>query len=187
MLTPLAKAHATDLGNEVASLGVQIHGGMGFIEETGAAQFFRDARITPIYEGTNGIQAADLVGRKLGLSNGAAFAALIADMRGEAEDSTLRDLIDKCEAIGRTLATADADDRLAASYPFLTMLSVAVCGWLMERQGRLATGDDDFATMKRAVAAFYVGQIVPEALGLVAAVTAPAAPLYAIAAEVFAA
>ena len=71
ILTPLAKAHGTDLGSEVASLGVQVHGGMGYIEETGAAQFFRDARITPIYEGTNGIQAADLVGRKLGLSNGA--------------------------------------------------------------------------------------------------------------------
>ena len=118
---------------------------MGYIEETGAAQFFRDARITPIYEGTNGIQAADLVGRKLGLSNGAAFATLIADMRAEAEDAALRTLIDACDEVGRRLATADADDRLAASYPFLTMLSVAVCGWLMERQGRVAAdGDDDF-------------------------------------------
>ncbi|MGC7986002.1 acyl-CoA dehydrogenase family protein, partial [Salmonella enterica] len=74
VVTPLAKAHGTDIGNEVASLGVQVHGGMGYVEETGAAQYFRDARITPIYEGTNGIQAADLVGRKLGLENGAAFA-----------------------------------------------------------------------------------------------------------------
>lgn len=84
ILTPLAKAHGTDIGNEVASLGIQVHGGMGYIEETGAAQFFRDARITPIYEGTNGIQAADLVGRKLGLDNGGVFARLIADMRAEA-------------------------------------------------------------------------------------------------------
>ncbi|MCE3590769.1 acyl-CoA dehydrogenase, partial [Escherichia coli] len=60
IVTPLAKAHGTDIGNEVASLGIQVHGGMGFVEETGAAQYFRDARITPIYEGTNGIQAADL-------------------------------------------------------------------------------------------------------------------------------
>jgi alkylation response protein AidB-like acyl-CoA dehydrogenase len=188
ILTPLAKAHGTDLGNEVASLGVQIHGGMGYIEETGAAQFFRDARITPIYEGTNGIQAADLVGRKLGLSNGAAFATLIADMRAEAEDSALRMLIDACDEIGRRLATADADDRLAASYPFLTMLSVAVCGWLMERQGRAAAdGDDDFLRMKRAVCGFYVAQIVPEALGLHAAATAPASSLYQLPAELFAA
>ena len=188
ILTPLAKAHGTDLGNEVASLGVQVHGGMGYIEETGAAQFFRDARITPIYEGTNGIQAADLVGRKLGLSNGAAFATLIADMRAEAEDSALRMLIDACDEVGRRLATADADDRLAASYPFLNMVSVAVCGWLMERQGRAAAdGDDDFLRMKRAVCAFYVEQIVPEALGLHAAATAPAAGLYQLPAELFAA
>jgi len=188
ILTPLAKAHGTDLGNEVASLGVQIHGGMGYIEETGAAQFFRDARITPIYEGTNGIQAADLVGRKLGLSKGAAFATLIADMRADAEDSALRMLIDACDEIGRRLATADADDRLAASYPFLTMLSVAVCGWLMERQGRAAAdGDDDFLRMKRAVCGFYVAQIVPEALGLHAAATAPASSLYQLPAELFAA
>jgi alkylation response protein AidB-like acyl-CoA dehydrogenase len=188
ILTPLAKAHGTDLGNEVASLGVQVHGGMGYIEETGAAQFFRDARITPIYEGTNGIQAADLVGRKLGLSNGAAFATLIADMRAEAEESALRMLIDACDEVGRRLATADADDRLAASYPFLTMLSVAVCGWLMEIQGRAAAdGDDDFLRMKRAVCAFYVEQIVPEALGLHAAATAPAAGLYQLPAELFAA
>jgi alkylation response protein AidB-like acyl-CoA dehydrogenase len=188
ILTPLAKAHGTDLGNEVASLGIQVHGGMGYIEETGAAQFFRDARITPIYEGTNGIQAADLVGRKLGLSNGAAFATLIADMRAEAEDSALRMLIDACDEVGRRLATADADDRLAASYPFLTMTSVAVCGWLMERQGLAAAdGDDDFLRMKRAVCAFYVEQIVPEALGLHAAATAPAAGLYQLPAELFAA
>jgi len=187
LLTPLAKAHGTDLGNEVASLGVQVHGGMGFIEETGAAQFFRDARITPIYEGTNGIQAADLVGRKLGLSNGAAFASLVADMRKDAGSLALRTLIDACEEVGRRLATADADDRLAASYPFLTMLSVAVCGWLMERQGHAAAGDDDFLKMKRAVADFYLAQIVPEALGLQAAATAPAAGLYALSPDQFAA
>ncbi len=187
MVTPLAKAHGTDLGNEVASLGVQIHGGMGFVEETGAAQYFRDARITPIYEGTNGIQAADLVGRKLGLDNGGAFAALIADMRAEARHGELTMLIDACDAIGRQLATADADDRLAASYPFLTMLSVATCGWLMERQARAATGDDAFAGNKRAVVGFYLDQVVPEAMGLKAAATASAAALYAMPAEAFAA
>ncbi len=185
LVTPLAKAHGTDIGCEVASIGVQVHGGMGYIEETGAAQFYRDARITPIYEGTNGIQAADLVGRKLGLDNGGAFAALIADMRAEVQGAALRELIDTCDAIGHTLATADADDKLAASYPFLTMLSVATCGWLMERQGRLATGDDAFAAMKRAAVAFYVDQIVPEALGLKAAATASAKVLYSVPAEAF--
>jgi hypothetical protein len=187
VVTPLAKAHGTDIGNEVASLGIQVHGGMGFVEETGAAQYFRDARITPIYEGTNGIQAADLVGRKLALDNGGAFAALIADIRAEAQHADLVALVDACEAIGRRLATADADDKLAASYPFLTMLSVATCGWLMERQGRLATGDDEAQAVKRAAVRFYLDQIVPEALGLRAAATASAAVLYAVPAEAFAA
>ncbi|MES2755386.1 MAG: acyl-CoA dehydrogenase [Pseudomonadota bacterium] len=187
LLTPLAKAHATDLGVEVASLGIQVHGGMGFIEETGAAQFYRDARIMPIYEGTNGIQAADLVGRKLGLNGGAAFTALIADLRGEARDTALIALIDACAAVGQRLQGAEPDDRLAASYPFLTMLSVAVCGTLLERQHRAASGDDAFAVSKRAVAVFYLAQLVPEALGLCAAADAPADQLYAIPAEAFAA
>ncbi len=190
IVTPLAKAHATDLGNEVASLGVQVHGGMGYIEETGAAQYFRDARITPIYEGTNGIQATDLVGRKLALGHnevgGGAFATLIADMRAEAKHAELTELIDACEQIGRRLATAEADDKLAASYPFLTMLSVAACGWLMERQCR-AAGDDAFGRMKAASARFYLDQIVPEATGLTAAANASAEVLYAIDAEDFAA
>ncbi len=187
LVTPLAKAHATDIGNEVASIGIQVHGGMGYIEETGAARFFRDARITPIYEGTNGIQAADLVGRKLGLENGGVFAALIVEMRGDADAAGLLDLIAACDEAGRRLATADADDRLAASYPFLTMLSVATCGWLMEREAAAATGDDDFALMKRASVRFYLEQIVPEALGLVAAAHASAEALYAVPAELFAA
>ena len=183
LVTPLAKAHATDLGCEVASLGIQVHGGMGYIEETGAARFLRDARVTPIYEGTNGIQAADLVGRKLGLDNGNAFASLIADMHGEARNTGLRALIDACQQIGRRLATADADDRLAASYPFLTMLSVATCGWLLERQAQAATGDEAFATMKRGVADFYLRQIVPETMGLREAASQPASALYALTAE----
>jgi len=186
LVTPLAKAHGTDIGNEVASLGIQVHGGMGYVEETGAAQYFRDARITPIYEGTNGIQAADLVGRKLALDNGGAFATLIADIRAEAKDERLLALVDACDAIGRRLATADADDKLAASYPFLTMLSVATCGWLMERQGAVA-GTDDFGRMKAASVRFYLEQIVPEAMGLVAAASASAAVLYAIEPALFAA
>ncbi len=187
LVTPLAKAHGTDIGNEVASLGIQVHGGMGYVEETGAAQYFRDARITPIYEGTNGIQAADLVGRKLGLGGGSAFAALIADIRAEAEHPDLIELVSACERVGTHLAAAGHDDRLAGSYPFLTMLSVATCGWLMERQGRAATGDAPFMAMKRAAVRFYLDQIVPEALGLRAAAMASADVLYAVPATAFAA
>jgi alkylation response protein AidB-like acyl-CoA dehydrogenase len=185
VVTPLAKAHATDIGCEVTSLGIQVHGGMGYVEETGAAQFFRDARITPIYEGTNGIQAADLVGRKLSLNSGTAFQSLIADMRAEAEHPHLIALIAICETVGQRLRGAEADDKLAASYPFLTMVSTAVCGWLMERQARVAPADN-FGSRKRAIVAFYLEQIVPETTGLEAAANASAAGLYAISADLFA-
>jgi alkylation response protein AidB-like acyl-CoA dehydrogenase len=191
LLTPLVKAYGTDVGVEVASLGVQVHGGMGFVEETGAAQHYRDARIAPIYEGTNGIQAADLVGRKLGLEGGAVLARLFADIRVEAAgEARLIALIDSCEQAAAHLVGAAPDDRLAGSYPFLTMLSVAVSGWLMARQhGAAGAGgaDPDFLAMKRAAARFYLDQIVPEALGLAAAATAPAEILYSIPEESFAA
>ena len=188
LLTPLAKSHATDLGNEVASIGVQVHGGMGYIEETGAAQHFRDARITPIYEGTNGIQAADLVGRKLGLDNGGAFQRLVDDMRRDVNGPALRELINACEDTARHLLASDADDRLAASSPFQTMLSVAVCGWLMQRELAVADGGDTpFLRAKASVARFYLEQIVPEALGLAAAANAPASRLYELDAETLAA
>jgi alkylation response protein AidB-like acyl-CoA dehydrogenase len=185
LLTPLAKAHATDLGCEVASLGIQVHGGVGYIEETGAAQILRDVRIAAIYEGTNGIQAADLVMRKLTLESGAAFAALISDMRADAKAESLAALITACERIGRDLQGRGPDDRLAASYPFLTMLACAVCGWLLERQARAAP-DDGFGAAKRTVAGFYLDQILPEALGLAASATATAAALYALDAEALA-
>ena len=87
ILVPLTKAYGTDMGVEIASIGVQIHGGMGFIEETGAAQHYRDARIAPIYEGTNGIQAADLVGRKLGMEGGAVVpcALMLTDIAADSD------------------------------------------------------------------------------------------------------
>ncbi len=191
LLTPLVKAYGTDIGCEVTSLGVQVHGGMGYIEETGAAQHYRDARISPIYEGTNGIQAADLVGRKLSMDGGAALTALIADIRdGAAGEAALLALADDCETVAQSLLAAGAEDRLAASYPFLTMLSVATCGWLMTRQ--LAAldghaGDPNFATMKRTAARFFLDQIVPEARGLLTAATAPADILYAADEDAFAA
>jgi alkylation response protein AidB-like acyl-CoA dehydrogenase len=185
LLTPLVKAYCTDVGVEVTSLAVQIHGGMGYVEETGVAQHYRDARISPIYEGTNGIQAADLVGRKLGLEGGETLRGLLGELRGHA---ALDGLIDDCEAVAGNLLAAAPDDRLAASYPFLTMLSVAVCGGLMARQ--LAAldgyeGDPAFAAMKRAAAHFYLDQIVPEARGLKAAAMASAELLYSIDEQAF--
>jgi hypothetical protein len=185
LLTPLAKAHATDLGCEVASLGIQVHGGVGYIEETGAAQFLRDVRITPIYEGTNGIQAADLVIRKLGLDNEAGFLSLIKDMQCDSDTGHLKELIEACHSTGLRLQKLSADDRLAASSPFLTMLSIAVCGWLMHRQ-LLATRNDEFGDAKRAIASFYLNQIVPEGIGLRASATAGAESLFSLSAQALA-
>jgi alkylation response protein AidB-like acyl-CoA dehydrogenase len=179
VLTPLVKAWCTDVGCEVASLGVQVHGGMGYIEETGAAQHLRDARIAPIYEGTNGIQAADLVGRKLGLDGGLAFDGLIADVEAEAEHPSLIALTDAVEVAAASLRDAAPDDRLAGSYPFLTMTSVMVAGWLVERMARSEQADE----RTKAAAGFFLMTIVPEALGLGAAAEAGAAALYAIPAE----
>lgn len=196
LVTPLVKAHGTDIGCEVASLGVQVHGGMGFIEETGAAQHYRDARITPIYEGTNGIQAADLVGRKLTGDGGAALWALVADIRAEiSEEITLAALADAVEQIAAwMLNEAGVNDRLAGSSPFLTMLATLTCGWLMARQAGIAAaliasgeGNPAFLKSKIAAARFHLDQIVPEATGLKCAALAGAAPLYALTAEELAA
>ena len=185
ILTPLAKAHATDIGCEVASIGIQVHGGMGFVEETGAAQHYRDARIAPIYEGTNGIQAADLVGRKLGMAGGEGVRSLITDIASGAGDSAaLADLAARLDILTGWLERASVPDRLAGSYPYLTMLSVATCGWLLQKQAVAAAdllargeGDADFLIAKQATARFYLDQIVPAAAGLSAAVTAGDAAL----------
>ena len=179
VLTPLVKAWCTDVGCEVASLGIQVHGGMGYIEETGAAQHLRDARIAPIYEGTNGIQAADLVGRKLGLDGGLAFDGLLADVEAEASDPALIALTDAVEISAATLREASTEDRLAGSYPFLTMTAVMVAGWLVERLARSPQADD----RTRAAAAFFVTNVVPEAIGLGMAAANGAAMLYAVPAE----
>ena len=176
VLTPLVKAWCTDVGCEVASVGVQVHGGMGYIEETGAAQHLRDARIAPIYEGTNGIQAADLVGRKLGLDGGLAFDGLVADVEAEATDPALIALTDAVEITAATLREASPEDRLAGSTPFLTMSAVMVAGWLIERLA--ASPDADERT--RAAAAHFVASVVPETIGLGMAAGNGAAPLYAV-------
>jgi 3-(methylthio)propanoyl-CoA dehydrogenase len=186
-LVPMLKAWGTDIGVEVASLGVQIHGGMGFVEETGAAQHYRDARIAPIYEGTNGIQAADLVTRKLGLEGGAVLLALLDNIaRDAAQEAALADLARDCLAIAQwMLSEASLDDRLAGSVPFCTMCAVAVTGWQLFNQlcavesGAAAA----LAANKRVTARFFIDRIVPEAAGLRASATAGADALYTLSAE----
>ena len=191
LLVPLIKAWGTDIGCEVASLGVQIHGGMGFIEETGAAQHYRDARIAPIYEGTNGIQAADLVTRKLGYDNGGVLAALMQEIAADAVDApTLKTLAEACAAIGQwMLSEASLDDRLAGSVPYLTMCANAVAGWQLLRQSHAVAagaGSPGQAKAKPVIARYFLEHLVPEALGLKAAATAGAELLYALDAEALA-
>ncbi|WP_221796463.1 acyl-CoA dehydrogenase [Aquisediminimonas sediminicola] len=183
VLVPMLKAWGTDIGCEVASLGVQVHGGMGFIEETGAAQFFRDARIAPIYEGTNGIQAADLVTRKLGYAQGQVLQALLADIVAGAEKgSLLSALAQDCMTVADWMRdTASIDDRLAGSVPFCTMCAVAVVGWQLLRQAQAtAEQGDAVAKSKGAVARYFNAYIVAEARGLRAAAMGGAEMLYAL-------
>jgi alkylation response protein AidB-like acyl-CoA dehydrogenase len=186
VLIPLVKAWSTDVGCEVASLGVQVHGGMGFIEETGAAQHYRDVRITTIYEGTNGIQAADLVGRKLTMGNGEPLDQLIADLReGAKGEPQLAALADAVAEVTQWMRGADVDDRLAGSVDYLAMFATAVAGWLMARQHGVARamlekgeGNPEFLKAKLATTRFFLDRIVPEALGRKAGAMAGAAGLY---------
>ena len=182
VLVPLLKAWGTDAGIEAASLGVQIHGGMGFIEETGAAQHWRDSRIAPIYEGTNGIQAADLVTRKLGLEDGQPLLSLLDDIVRDAGDApALTALARDCREVAEWMrSTASLDDRLAGSVPLCTMMAVAVAGWQLLRQAR-AVADGAAPTLaatKPVTVRFFLDRIVPEAAGLKASATAGAAALY---------
>ncbi len=194
LLIPVVKAWCTDLGVEIASLGVQIHGGMGFIEETGAAQHLRDARIAPIYEGTNGIQANDLVGRKLLRDRGAAARELIAEMRAveaalacrPAEDlvalrrplATGRDALERATGWMVEQGEADPPRALAGAVPYLKLLGTVAGGWLMAK-GALAaearlearTGDAGFNAAKLATARFYAEHVLPAAPGLLPGVT----------------
>ena len=177
-LVPLLKAWGTDIGCEVASLGVQIHGGMGFVEETGAAQHYRDARIAPIYEGTNGIQAADLVTRKLGYEQGGVLASLFADMAADCGDAPqLKALAEDCAAVAQWMVSeASLDDKLAGSVPFCTMAATAVAGWQLLRQVRDGGGGE----AKTVIARYFAEHLAPEARGLKAAATAGSGLLYAL-------
>jgi alkylation response protein AidB-like acyl-CoA dehydrogenase len=197
LLTPICKSFGTDLGNELTSLGLQVHGGMGFIEETGVAQYYRDVRITAIYEGTNGIQAADLVGRKLGVRDGASVLEFLASMRdidaelaaaGDDFDSIRSELTSALDALKSAtewmLRTARKDPNgiLAGSSPYVRMWGLVVGGWLMARSALAApsASDRDVADTQLVLARFYAEQLLPGAAGLLGAATAGSEDLFAL-------
>ena len=189
LLTPLSKAWCTDLGVELTSLAIQVFGGMGYIEETGVAQHWRDARIAPIYEGTNGIQAIDLVMRKVPMDDGAVLDRLLADIRSTSEALAAQGLTDLAEALETSQQTVSdvtdlvresaPADKLAGATPYLRMLSTLVGGWLMAKSGLIASkrlvevaGSPDaaFYEAKVATARFFITQTLPAAMGLEASV-----------------
>jgi alkylation response protein AidB-like acyl-CoA dehydrogenase len=197
LLTPICKSFGTDLGNELTSIGLQVHGGMGFIEETGVAQYYRDVRIAAIYEGTNGIQAADLVGRKLGVRDGASVLEFLGQMReidaelaaaGDDYESIRSELAKQLEELQSAtewmLRTGRNDPNaiLAGSSPYLRMWGLVVGGWLMARSALAApaTGDSDIAETQLVLARFYAEQLLPAVAGLSGAATAGADDLFAL-------
>jgi alkylation response protein AidB-like acyl-CoA dehydrogenase len=191
LLTPIAKAFSTDVGDEVASLGVQVHGGMGFIEETGAAQYFRDSRIAAIYEGTNGVQAIDLVQRKLPLAGGATLKREIADMRAvvaavaasdEAEfgatAARLGEAVDALEQASAYLGALGADlaSALAGATSYLRLFGLALGGACLAKAGLAAVGQP--AECGRiGLARFFAEKLATAAPGLARSVQSGAAAL----------
>ena len=202
LLTPITKAWSTDLGVELTSTAVQIHGGMGYVEETGVAQYLRDIRIATIYEGTNGIQAIDLVMRKVPMRGGGVVGDLLASMRSLDADlaaggddlATIRaGLSDAVAALTEATewllehGSAEPNDALAGASPYLRLFGTVVGGWLLARSALAARaaldagGDDaDFLTAKVATARFYCQELLPQARGLLPAVTAGAGLLFAV-------
>jgi acyl-CoA dehydrogenase len=192
LLIPVVKACSTETGIELASLGVQVHGGMGFIEETGAAQPYRDVRITTIYEGTTAIQANDFIGRKIARDGGAALTALLADADRElaaldaagtphaaavaAARDAAREAVAALAGAGRSVVAAWArgpEHASAVSVPFLRMTGLVLGGWLLAKSAdiaarRLAAGDadTDFLRGKIASAQFYAAHVLPQAHAL---------------------
>ena len=197
LLTPVVKAWSTDLGVEVASSGIQVHGGMGYVEETGAAQLLRDARVAPIYEGTNGIQAADLVFRKVARDKGAAVAGLMDEMRATvaalpAAGPALDGVGDRLAAAIDALATAtdwvvdhakaDAPAVATSAVPYLDLFGIVAGGHLMAEAGVAASrrlsetdGQADFLSRKLSTVRFYADHILSQAPARVAPVTDGAA------------
>ena len=184
LLTPIVKGWCTEQSVEVATTGIQVHGGMGFVEETGAAQFLRDARITTIYEGTTGIQANDLIGRKVAFEQGATAKAVIAAMRAvdgalakHAELAAIRAPLTAGinaveEATNWLVETYPKDAKAAAAsaVPYLKLFGIVAGGWQMARAALIAqsrlearAGDADFYRAKLVTARFYANHILPQA------------------------
>jgi len=164
-------------------MGVQVHGGMGFVEETGAAQFSRDVRVTAIYEGTNGIQAMDLVGRKLS-DGGAAARALLGEIAATAEAggdmgvALAAAAVRLGEATDWMLATSDFNDRAAGCVPYLRAWGLTLGAHYLLKG---ATADP--SEERKALARFFIHQMLPKAQAELAAATQGAEPLYALSAE----
>jgi alkylation response protein AidB-like acyl-CoA dehydrogenase len=203
LLTPVAKAFSTDIGFEVASLGVQVHGGMGYIEETGAAQILRDARIPPIYEGTNGIQAIDLVTRKLPMRDGAVMRAYIDELSEIAERarvenrpdfgrmgarimSALDDLRATTDHLLGLLAKGKTAEALAGATPYLRLFGLAAGGAYLAKGALASIGDSaPQSAMRIALARFMAEQLLPDTAGLRLAVTEGAEAVIAVDPELF--
>jgi 3-(methylsulfanyl)propanoyl-CoA dehydrogenase len=186
LLIPIVKGWCTETANEIAAIGVQVHGGMGFIEETGAAQYVRDVRITTIYEGTTGIQANDLIGRKIGRDRGAAIGELIAEMSRELESlappgaAPGETRAAALEAVGLLASATQAllanfsrepQRALAVSVPYLALCGLVIGGWLLAKSAAVAAAGcgaagPDFYQSKIRTAHFYARQVLPAALGL---------------------
>src|SRR5690625_2377063 len=193
LLTPISKAFGTDLGNELTSLAMQIYGGMGYIEESGVAQYYRDVRIAAIYEGTNGIQAMDFVGRKMPVRQGQSFMEFIAEMKetlsalqeaGEDFASIHDNLASALEGLeqvtGWMLKTgmSDPNSVLAGATPFLRVWGLVVGGWLMAKSALAAVEVPAQSKEQLVLARFYAEQLLPQAAGLVGAVTATSRDLF---------
>ncbi len=197
LLTPIAKAHGTDIGNEMAQLGIQVHGGMGFIEETGAAQLARDVRVTSIYEGTNGIQAMDLVGRKM-MDGGEAALRLLDEVetRAEAARTALPDLAGPVWQAAETLresieslATQEPAARMGVAVPFLRAFArvIGADAHLSAAMAeRTESGDDTGPGPRRTLAAFYIRRLLPEHAALLAQVAEGQDGIAALSPEVLA-
>ena len=202
LLTPLSKSWCTDLGNELTSLGIQIHGGMGFVEETGAAQHYRDIRIAGIYEGTNGIQAIDLIGRKLAMRKGDVIRELLSEINETANElneanlkqigTPLEDAVKSMQEATEWLIEkggASSDDGLAGATPYLRMFGTTVGGWLLAKSAVQAkklidAGDEsDFLNAKIETAKFFSEQLLPQVSGLLPSAISGAHSLYAITPE----
>ena len=199
LLTPMSKSFGTEIGCDVASLAVQVCGGMGYIEETGVAQYYRDVRITPIYEGTNGIQALDLVGRKLNMEGGKHWRALIAEMKAWTQSTPMTDALPVAQLLTAIECLEDAAEYLfalghekirdvaGAATPFQRLFSVVLGGYLLAKQAGFAAqkiadgeGNPEFMKAKVATANFYLEQLLPEVYGLSGPIKASSDSLFAI-------